>query len=57
MLELAKIAAISILKKMLTAALTEKALCALVVGLLEKLVKSTNTKIDDEFLEEIKKAL
>ena len=44
-------------KKILLAALTEKALEGVVIAGLEKLAKSTKNTIDDNLVEDIKKAL
>lgn len=43
--------------KVLTAALSETALTYLVIAGLEKLAKSTETDVDDKYVEEIKKKL
>jgi hypothetical protein len=52
-----KVALINVAKKVLLAALTEKALEGVVVAGLEKLAKSTKNTIDDRLVEDIKKAL
>ena len=52
-----KIAFINVAKKVLLAALTEKALEGVVIAGLEKLAKSTENTIDDRLVEDIKKAL
>lgn len=57
MIELVKTAGIAILKKLLIAALSEQALKIVVVGALRKLSKSTTNTIDDQFVDEIERAL
>lgn len=57
MLSLVKKALLTVGKKLILAALSEAVLKKLAIGLLNEIAKRTKTKLDDELLEEIKKAL
>ncbi len=57
MISAIKLAIVNVLKSLIVSMFTEKALKIVVVGGLEKLAKSTDNKVDDEVVAEIKRNL
>lgn len=57
MITVIKSALISIIKKVVIAAVSEEVLKKIIISLLEEGAKKTDWKIDDQIVEEIKKAL